>query len=43
MNDNGTEALLKVGDAVLSADGGAHSAENRTDQEVQLLAVIFPK
>lgn len=43
VNDDGTEALLKVGDAVFTADGGAHSAENRTDQEVQLLAVIFPK
>lgn len=43
VNDNGTEALLKAGDAVFTADGDAHSAENCTDQEVQLLAVIFPR
>lgn len=43
VQDNGTEAVLKAGDAVFTADGGVHSAENRTGQETQLLAVIFPR
>ena len=43
VQDNGTEAVLKAGDAVFTADGGVHSAENRTGQEAQLLAVIFPR
>lgn len=43
VDDNGTEVQLKAGDAVFTADGDVHSAENRTDQEAQMLAVIFPQ
>ncbi len=40
--DDGEEIVLKAGDAIFTGDGGAHSAENRTDQEAKMLAVIFP-
>ena len=43
VQDTGTEAVLKAGDAVFTADGGVHSAENRTGQEAQMPAVIFPR
>ena len=41
VTDNGTEEVLHPGDAIFTADGGTHSAENRTDGEVKMLAVIF--
>ena len=43
VTDNGTEMVLKTGDSIFTADEGTNSAENRTDGEVKMLAVIFPR
>lgn len=41
--DDGVEVVLRVGDAIFTSDGGTHRAENCTDQEVKMLAVVFPR
>lgn len=42
VTDNGEESVLEAGEAMFTADGGSHSGENRTEQEVKVLAVVFP-
>lgn len=41
--DDAKEVILQAGDAIFTSDGGSHSAENRSDREAQMLAVIFPR
>ena len=41
VNDNGVETVMKPGDAMWTANGHFHSAENRTDKDVKMLAVVI--
>lgn len=41
--DNGVETILKAGDAMFTADGGTHSAENRSGEAAKVVAVVFPR
>ena len=38
----GKGGAMHTGDAMLTADGGTHSAENCTGQVAKVLAVVFP-
>ena len=42
VTDNDTKTTMHTGDAMFTADGGTHSAENCTDQVAKVLAVVFP-
>ena len=42
MTDNDTKTTMHTGDAMFTADGGTHSAENCTSQVAKVLAVVFP-
>lgn len=39
-NDNGTEVILRAGDISATGNGEGHSLENRTDEPVELIALI---
>lgn len=40
LNDNGTEVLMHTGDVSATGYGEGHSLENRTDETVELMALI---
>lgn len=40
MDDNGTEVVLRPGDALYTADGDGHAVFNRSEEPAALLAVI---
>lgn len=42
VTDNDTKTTMHTGDAMFTADGGTHSAENCTGQVAKVLAVVFP-
>ncbi len=41
VNDGGEPRELRAGDAVFTGHGNAHSIENKTEEDVVFLAVIF--
>ena len=41
VNDNGTERIVKPGDAVLTGNGASHSIENAADKPLEFIAVMF--
>ena len=41
MVEDGTEHVLRPGDAAFTANGASHSVENRTQQDAVMLAVIM--
>jgi len=41
VNDNGTEQVVSVGDAVLTGNGAYHSIENIDNVTLEMLAVIL--
>ncbi|MCI2055991.1 MAG: cupin domain-containing protein [Oscillibacter sp.] len=42
-NDNGTEVTVHAGDVTATGYGESHSLENRTDEPVELVALIVLK
>ena len=41
MDDNGTERVLRAGDAMLTKNGESHDVENRTNKAARLLAIVI--
>ncbi len=41
VNDDGHEAVVKAGDAVLTGDGAGHSIANTGDEPLEIMAVIL--
>ncbi len=41
VNDNGKEAVVKAGDAVLTGDGAGHSIANTGDEPLEIMAIIL--
>lgn len=39
-DDNGTEVTVRAGDICATADGFGHSLENRTDEDLEMIALI---